>query len=574
MQKASQARRIYASILNVRTTNANTHQGTTFPPKEMQCDLIRGTYNEIELSPIDVSYVEAHGIGTKIGDADEVNAITDVFCNEVRDTPLLIGSIKSNMGNSDAASGLCAIIKVLLAMEADELPGNLHFTAANPELYGVADGRIKVVNSNTPWSSSSSGGVAGVNSLGLNGTMAHLILKSNAKQKCPRSSDDTLPRLAVVSGRTAEAVDLLLNEAITNHTDDEYLSLINGIYSKNIPTHDHRGYVVVGETTRTIRETVKLTGDRPIWYIYSGMGSQWASMAKNLMQLDVFRQSIERCAAVLRAEGMDLIELLTESDEATFENVLNSFVAICAVQIGLTDVLTHFGIQPVGIVGHSSGEITCGYADGGLTAEQCILVAYWQGRCILNTKMNEGLMAAIGLSFSETKARLPSDVCVACNNCADSVSIAGPPESVERAVEQFKSEKIFAKAIKSSGCAFHSKYMADVAPAYRIELEKIIPDPKRRTSRWLSTSIVESDWSGPIAQQCSPDYYINNLQSPVLFYEALQKIPKNAICVEIAPTGLLPAILKRSLGTDALLLSLLKRGHQNNVAFCLSNIGK
>lgn len=569
MQKSSQARRIYSTVLNVRT-NANNGQTTAFPTKGMQCDLMRATYDEIELNPIDVSYVEAHGIGTKVEDTNEVNAITDVFCSEVREAPLLIGSVASNMGNSEAASGLCAIVKVLLAMESDEIPGNLHFTAANPELYGVIDGRVKVVDSNTPWS----GGVIGVNSFGSDGANAHIILKSNAKQKCPRPSGDTLPRLAVVSGRTSEAVDLLLNEAIANHTDDEYLSLMNELYSKNTEAHDYRGYVVAGESTRTIRETCKLSGDRPIWYIYSGMGSQWASMAKNLMQLDVFRSSIERCADVLKPEGMDLIELLTESDEATFENVLNSFVAICAVQIGLTDVLTHFDIQPDGIVGHSTGEFTCGYADGGLTAEQTILIAYWQGRCILNANMDEGMMAAIGLSWNETKARLPSDVCAACHNCADSVSIAGPPESVEKMVTMFKSEKIFAKAIKSSGCAFHSKYMAGVAPVLRDELEKIIPMPKNRTSRWLSTSLPESEWSGAIAQQCSPDYYINNLQSPVLFHEAIQKIPKNAICVEIAPTGLLPAILKRALGPDAPLLSLLKRGHQNNVAFCLSNIGK
>lgn len=116
--------------------------------------------------------------------------------------------------------------------------------------------------------------------------------------------------------------------------------------------------------------------------------------------------------------------------------------------------------------------------------------------------------------------------------------------------------------------------MSNVAPKLREALEKIIPMPKNRTARWLSTSIPESDWSGPLAKQCSVAYYINNLQSPVLFYEALQKIPKNAICIEIAPTGLLPVILKRALGNDAILLSLLKRGHQNNVAFHLSMIGK
>lgn len=116
--------------------------------------------------------------------------------------------------------------------------------------------------------------------------------------------------------------------------------------------------------------------------------------------------------------------------------------------------------------------------------------------------------------------------------------------------------------------------MADVGPKLRIELDRVIPEPKDRTSRWLSTSVPEPEWSTPLAQQCSSAYYVNNVHSPVLFHEAIQKIPKNAICIEIAPTGLLPAILKRALGTDFVSLSLLKRGYPNNIAFLLSNIGK
>lgn len=105
-------------------------------------------------------------------------------------------------------------------------------------------------------------------------------------------------------------------------------------------------------------------------------------------------------------------------------------------------------------------------------------------------------------------------------------------------------------------------------------MEKIIPSAKNRTPRWLSTSIPESSWDTPIAQQSSAAYHVNNLLSPVLFHEAIQHIPKNAICIEIAPTGLLQAILKRALGNEAVNLSLLKRGHDNNLAFFLSNIGK
>lgn len=140
--------------------------------------------------------------------------------------------------------------------------------------------------------------------------------------------------------------------------------------------------------------------------------------------------------------------------------------------------------------------------------------------------------------------------------------------------ESLTAEGVFAKAVKSSGIAFHSKYIADAAPKLRKSLDRIIPNPKNRTDRWVSSSIPETAWNSIMAKQSSAAYHVNNLLSPVLFHEAIQHVPKDAICIEIAPTGLLQAILKRSLGADVTNLSLLKRGHENNLQFLLSNVGK
>lgn len=398
MQKASQARRVYSTVLNVRTnTDGTKEQGITFPDGKMQNRLIRETYDEIGLNPADVVYVEAHGTGTKVGDPQEVNSITDFFCKD-RKAPLLIGSVKSNMGHSEPASGVCSIAKVLLAMEEGVIPANLHYKSPNPDLYGIVNGSVTVVDHNMPWN----GGIIGLNSFGFGGANAHVIMRSNPKPKVTTPSD-TIPRLAVLSGRTREAVDLLLDDIEKNKTDEEYLGLVNEIHSKNIPLHYYRGYAVVGEIN-TIRETSEDVDDkRPIWYIYSGMGSQWASMAKDLMDLEVFRNSIDRCADALRPEGVDLIQILTNSEESTFDNILNSFISIAAVQVGLTDVLNHLGIKPDGIVGHSVGELGCAYADGCFTAEQTVLCAYWRGRSILDSKLKTGMMAAVGLSWEDTK---------------------------------------------------------------------------------------------------------------------------------------------------------------------------
>ncbi|XP_058059390.1 fatty acid synthase [Anopheles bellator] len=571
LQRASDSRRIYASVLNVRTnTDGFKDQGITYPIGEMQKRLIRETYEEIGLNAADVVYVEAHGTGTKVGDPQEVNAITDYFCKD-RKTPLLIGSVKSNMGHSEPASGVCSIAKILIAMEEGVLPGNLHYRNPNPDLYGLLDGRLKVVDRNMPWN----GGIIGLNSFGFGGANAHVILKSNPKPK-PISPRDGFPKLVIASGRTDEAVEAFLDQAAVSKDDEEFVGLVNEISSRNTPLHYHRGYTVVaGDGKPPVREVLEVSDEkRPLWFIYSGMGSQWASMARDLMQLEVFHNTIARCAEALRPEGVDLIDVLTKSDDSRFDNILNSFISIAAVQVALTDVLTHVGIVPDGMVGHSVGELGCAYADGCFTPEQTVLAAYWRGRSILDTELIAGQMAAVGLSWEECKEKLPKDVIPACHNSSDSVTISGPVASVGKVIADLNAQGIFAKGVKSSGIAFHSRYIADAAPKLRKSLDKIIPNPKSRTPRWISTSIPEDSWNTALAQQSSSAYHVNNLLSPVLFSEGLRHVPANAICIEIAPHGLLQAILKRALGKDATNLSLMKRDHDNNMIFLLSNLGK
>lgn len=144
IQKASVARRTYASILGAKTnTDGYKEQGITFPAGSMQNKLIREVYSEAGVDPSEVVYVEAHGTGTKVGDPQEVNSIADFFCKN-RSGPLMIGSVKSNMGHSEPASGLCSIAKIVVAMECGMIPANLHFNSANTDIPALSDGRLKV----------------------------------------------------------------------------------------------------------------------------------------------------------------------------------------------------------------------------------------------------------------------------------------------------------------------------------------------------------------------------------------------------------------------------------------------
>jgi len=183
-------------------------------------------------------------------------------------------------------------------------------------------------------------------------------------------------------------------------------------------------------------------------------------------------------------------------------------------------------------------------------------------------------MAAVGLTWAEAKARCPADIFPACHNANDSVSISGPVESIRKFVEELKAEGIFAKEVKSSGMAFHSKYIAEAGPVLRVALEEIIPNPKPRSERWISTSIPEESWSTALAKHSSAAYHVNNLLSPVLFQEALNKVPENALVIEIAPHALLQAILKRSLSSKTVNVGLMNRSSPDNATFVLTSLGK
>lgn len=133
-----------------------------------------------------------------------------------------------------------------------------------------------------------------------------------------------------------------------------------------------------------------------MWYVFAGMGTQWHGMARDLMSLDVFRQSIMKCDRALQPLGVKLYELIMTGDDKTFEDSLNSFICIAAIQVALVDVLRAMGLQQDGVVGHSVGELGCAYADGCLTAEETVLAAYWRGRCVLDGNLPPGGMAAVG----------------------------------------------------------------------------------------------------------------------------------------------------------------------------------
>uniref|UniRef100_UPI00398F77C5 fatty acid synthase n=1 Tax=Pristiophorus japonicus TaxID=55135 RepID=UPI00398F77C5 len=569
LTKRSTAKRVYATVVNAGSnTDGYKEQGVTFPSGEMQQKLIQSVYEEAGVSPADVEYVEAHGTGTKVGDPQELNGIVNVFCPFDR-KPLLLGSTKSNMGHPEPASGLAALAKVVLSLEHGLWAPNIHYKTPNPDVPALQNGCIRVVTEPIPVK----GGIVGINSFGFGGSNVHVILRPNAKRVHPLAPL-AFPRLVQVCGRTPEAAETLIEQSRQHSDDVNFLSMLNDISTIPISAMPYRGYSLVGSEMDAKEVQQVQSSGRPLWYICSGMGAQWVGMGRTLMKLDIFRESILRSDKALETTGLKVSNLLMSTDDTILDDTVHSFVALAAIQIAQLDMLKAMGLKPDGIVGHSVGELACGYADDSLAHEEVVLAAYWRGRCIKEAKLPLGAMAAVGLTWNECKEQCPEGVVPACHNAEDTVTISGPQAAVSKFVAKLKEDGVFAKEVRSAGVAFHSYYMASIAPTLLTALQKVITDPKRRSARWISTSIPESKWHSDLAKYSSAEYHVNNLVCPVLFQEGLQHIPDNAVVVEISAHALLQAILKRSLKQSCLILPLMKRGHSNNLEYFLMHIGK
>nr|XP_050029751.1 fatty acid synthase-like [Dermacentor andersoni] len=578
VQRSSEARRVYAKVVNVRA-NADGYkpEGISFPSTELHEKLLHDVYAEVKIDPRNVVYVEAHGTATKVGDPQELRALSAALCQPGREKPLKVGSVKSNMGHAESAAGIPSVAKVILAMETGTIAANLHFEEPNPDIPSLHDGSIEVVDKPAPFP----GGHVGINSLGIGGANVHTILESNPSphaDSIPRQQPE-LPRLVLMAGRNEDALLRTLERMVAEgpYPDSAY-ALLNRVGQPRARQFPYRGYAVVPVEESAVPEVVKVVDRvplerRPLWFVFTGMGCQWNGMARQMMHFDPFARSIRASHEMLLGEvGVDLIDLVT-SDDPRDPTMVSPFVAIVAIQVALVDTLRAMGLQPDGILGHSVGEIVCAYADGGLTAKQAVLCSYWRGRCTELGNLPKGSMAAVGLTWEEAARRCPPDVYPACHNAEDSVTVSGPAEAVAKMVAELKAENVFAREVNSLDVAFHSPHVESIGAAIHMALLKVVPEPKPRSERWISSSVPESRWKEPSSQQCSAEYHTKNFLGPVLFREALMHVPEDAILVEIGPHCLLQAILRRAVGPRASCVGLMKR-HADNLASFLGSLGR
>lgn len=578
LQRATNAKRIYANIVNIATNSDGFKQeGFSYPSKLRHKELFENFYRDIDVNPKDVHYIEMHGTGTPIGDPVECWSVDQVY-NKDRNESLLIGSIKSNMGHSETASACASISKAVLIFESGLIPPNLHFNKPNANIPSLCDGRLKVCTELTPLS----GKYCAINSFGAGGSNAHLLLEFWSKFKinngCP---DDKLPRLVLWSGRTKNAIEKMFKHIENNPLDAEFIRLLHDIQKSAVHGHVERGYAVFKyidykQSPICIKRSVTKINEhkRKIVWMLSGMGSQSLNLINDLMKIGIFRNSIEKCQIALNEYQFDLLSIIKSSNRNILNDIANSLVTITAIQIGLIDILNELNIPMDFVIGHSLGEIAVAYADNALTLEQTILSSYFRGVISKNSKGIVGKMYAIGVGYNDLKQLLPDKIDCACRNSSTSTTISGPKDEIEQFANELREKQIFVEEIFSDNIPYHSRYVQPLADLLYSDLEKIIPSPKLRSEKWLSTCYAKDKWQQTYAMYASPEYQIKNTINSVIFDDVLQMLPNDAILIEIAPNSIFKSIIKRELPNINYIPLLTKQNGNGELLCFMEALGK
>lgn len=568
IQRRSKAKRIYATVVNTKTNiDGYKLEGLTYPRMSAQRDLMIAAYREAGIDPTKLTYMEAHLTGTPAGDPVESQAIMEATC-QGRTKPLLVGAMKSNMGHSEGASGLAAVTKACLAFQHDELPPNIHYKSPNPAIEGLKTGVLKPVIKRTPFYDD----LIGLNSFGIGGVNVHTILGAN-KKRLSTSDVHKLPLLVPVCGRTTDGLHKSIDyiEKNKSKVNTEFVALaVDAFKIRPTPSGmNTRGYALLHDD-KCMRRVVSCKEKKPLWLVFSGFGSQWPAMAKALMPIKTFADSIHKCNKIAAELGVDLMPLLLDE---TFNNTHAgaTFVAIASVQIALVDLLYSLDLRPDGIVAHSAGEVGAAYADGAIDARQALHCGLHMAQTpvdLMNGK--DGIMVTTDLTWEEATKRCPPGVYPACHNGQESVTVSGYLEDVKPFVETLKAEGRMARKVESNGGAYHCPASEPARSKIRDAILPAIPEPKRRSAKWISSTAPDA--SVPLADAA---YFANLAIEPVRFAETFAKIPRNALLVEVGPHPQLLSLLKRGLGANASCVPLIKRNNNDqNLSMLFAALGE
>ncbi|WP_131732486.1 type I polyketide synthase [Actinomadura formosensis] len=477
--------RVLAVIRGSAVNQDGASNGLTAPNGPSQQRVIRRALAGAGLSPSDVDAVDGHGTGTVLGDPIEAQALLATYGQgRDPDRPLWLGSVKSVVGHTQAASGVAGVIKMVQALRHGVLPATLHVDAPSPQVDWSA-GAVELLTEAREWPRNGRPRRAGVSSFGASGTNAHLIVEEAPADDAPPAAE-TLPDGVVplvVSAGTAASLTAQAERLATflADADDVPLAAVAGALVTGRAVFGERAVVVasteeqaragLGALARGESAAGVVTGSvdvpgKVVW-VFPGQGAQWVGMGRELLDgSPVFAERIAECAAALgRWVDWSLVEVLRgESDPALLERVDVVQPASFAVMVGLAAVWGSAGVVPDAVVGHSQGEIAAACVAGALSLEDAVRVVALRSQAIAARLSGRGGMASVALSEVEAAARLEpwaDRVEVAAVNGPSSVVVAGDAEALDEVLEVLDEQGVRVRRV-AVDYASHSRHVADI----------------------------------------------------------------------------------------------------------------
>ncbi|KAF9893690.1 hypothetical protein FE257_009858 [Aspergillus nanangensis] len=569
---------VRALVVGTGVNQDGRTNGITVPSEAQQKELIEEVYTRAGISPMETGYVEAHGTGTKTGDPIEAAALHAAFGKgRTAESPLYIGSIKSNIGHTEYASGIVSVIKSAMILENGFILPSCNFEKANPAI-PMDKWHMKVPTELVPWPEDKR--YISINNFGFGGSNAHAVLMKvpNLKahsmsshaavktQKANCNGTASVRRLFPISlnddkslGHQLKALELFMHlKQERDQLDSSFMANLAYTLGQRRSVLPWKTAITAGSATELIeqlslsRVKSRRSPEKPIiGFVFTGQGAQWQSMGRELLnRYPVFADSMR--AADETVKRLDVIE---NNSTISLTDPCYSQTSCTAIQLALTNLLASWGVIPTAVTGHSSGEIGAAFATGALDFDTCIKIAYLRGRVVKSLTTGPepqlGAMLAVGIGQKEAEELIchvqGGKVVVACVNSPSSITISGDIKAIEEFQSLADKQEVFNRKIKVD-VAYHSHHMRLVSGHYKSLLGPIQP---RSSNIEFFSSLLGAKMD---TANLNADYWVENLASCVKFADSLgcllqEATPTNGklpnFLIEIGPHSALESPIKQ-----------------------------